>query len=84
MKKVSIDQINQPLQRGWIRVVISYRKSGEQHCFQGIFNPDRNLGHLEKILRRRYKAKNNTLNQPQIISTDLYPPVYVPAEETRP
>lgn len=42
-----------PLQKGKIRLIIRYRETNEQVVFEGMFNPDRNLDVLKKILRRR-------------------------------
>ena len=49
--KVIFDD-SKPIQKGRIRTTIRY-SNGERVTFEGIYNPDRNLKALSKIIRRR-------------------------------
>lgn len=51
MKKIK--QAFGPLKKGTIRIIISYRETGTQTAFEGVFNPDRNIEDIRLILRRK-------------------------------
>lgn len=53
-----------PLQKGKVRIIIRYRETGEMVVFEGMFNPDRNLDVIRKILRRRSPARTATIQPP--------------------
>lgn len=71
MKKIK--QSFGPLQKGKVRIIIRYRETGETVTFEGMFNPDRNLDVIKKILRRRApKPKPESLLDREAMKEEIY------------